>query len=906
MLRTALTMMLTGACLMSATAQEAKRYPIPTDNFRHEQGFCYTVSMDFGEEGDKFSNNSSQLMVFEDGKQLGPPQALHRDIREKGEGRYSHWTREGLYMSASDNTDPRTNGRTYEVASSNPHSTLGGPEALDSTEHEHVEKITSSSAEYAIEMGGTLDMENTLTVASGNYRIGFQPNIQLTIENTGGTPVVNPRLVINDRGNWYTFESMLEEFTRGATTDQDKVYLIWENMRQNLYHESPLFADSVPHDPVRLMNIFGLNLCDDAGNAGCSLYHHGGFPGSRNRALYGHVQCEALVDPDAEFGFQFMDIDMDCFYLDRENELPLDGDVIAQDHDLARRELNYGPEVSAFKASDAPAALFGPDDRYAHPTLRGHEIAYTLRPGERAEFRWDNIGKVASSEPARKHLPKYFGNSKLVFEPRLTVDRVEADAESVTDIVQVGDVIGGATDRGQIVYRVATPWLICGATVRATFEGADPTDIYAIALSRDGEHWERLWDSDGAAQYTAEVPLDEHLDLYNSPAEYEYYVRIDLNSAEEGSARLLALEIETDVMAAPQSLPRLSLGENRVVYTDATEGPREMRLTHQWRETDAVTPLDPPAARYPEAGAEVSDSILTYEWEPVEGARKYHLQVSRRPDFAWPYRTSLDVIIPHTQWRVPFTGIYSPGVTYYWRLRTQDGYQAWGDWSAPRTFTWRGPRVPVNVRLAMDGARGTLSWEPNPREGAEPVRYAVFGSDEKGFTANRESHNSWKRGEVPGNLVGETDGTSMVVIGPDAAGPNTNRAFYRVVAIDANGTESANSDSAEAPHPLIVTAPVTEATLGEEYRYEPTSIRSLGDVHARRENPDDSGYTYKFWDIEELAWELAEGPDWLTIDSETGALTGTPPAPGEFEVTVAVSNQFDDRAEQTFELAVAE
>jgi hypothetical protein len=144
------TAMLMGAWMMSASADEPKRYPIPADNFRHETGFSYTVSMDFGEEGDKFTGNASQLMLFEDGKQLGPPHALHADIREKGEGRYSHWTREGLYMSASDNSDPRTNGRIYEVASTHPHSALGGMAELPSTEHEHVEQVSAPRAEYAI------------------------------------------------------------------------------------------------------------------------------------------------------------------------------------------------------------------------------------------------------------------------------------------------------------------------------------------------------------------------------------------------------------------------------------------------------------------------------------------------------------------------------------------------------------------------------------------------------------------------------------------------------------------------------------------------------------------------------------------------------------------------------------
>lgn len=896
--------LLTGAILMGAEAQELERYPIPTENIRHEIGFCYIARMDFGEEGDKFTDNSSGLLLFEDGVPLGPARALHAHIREQGEGRYSHWTRETLYMSASDNSDPRTNGRTYEVASTNPDSTLGGGRALPSIEREHVEEIAGARAEYAIEMGGTLDMENTLTISHANYVVAFQPNIQLTIENVGDTPVVNPRIVINDRGNWYTFDSLLDEYTHGAEADQDKVYLIWQNMRMNLYHASPLYHDAVKHDPVRLMNIFGMNLCDDAGYVGASLYHHGGFPGSRNRHLYGHVQCEALVDPDAEFGFQFMDIDMNCFYLDRENELPLDGDVIAQDHDLARRELNYGPEVQKFTPSDSAAALFGPDDTYSYPTLRGHEMAYTLRPGERAEFRWDNIGKVASSEPSRRYLPNYFGNSKFVFEPRLTPARITEDAEAAVDITQAADGIAGASANGEIVYRLATPWLICGATVTATFEGAEPTDSFAIALSLDGERWEELWRAEGAAQYPVEVALDEHLDLYNSPAKYDYLVRISLESAREGSARLRSLALETDVLAAPQSLPRLSLGTNRVVYTDETEGPRQVRVTHQWRETGAVTPPEPPVALEPADGARVAQTILEYAWEPVEGAQRYHLQVARRPDFAWPYRTSLDVIIPTATWVVPVAGIYSPGVTYYWRLRARDGLGAWGEWSEARTFTWHGPRVPVNVRLDIEGQIGTLHWEPNPREGAQPVRYAVFGSDEKGFSANREPHTSWQRGEVPGNLVGETDGTSMVVLGPDAEGPNTNCVFYRVVAIDANGTESANSDFAEAPHPFFVSAPVTEAQVGEEYRYEAQSTRSLGDVHRRREQPTDRGYTYRFWDIEENAFELVEGPEWLSIDAESGLLSGTPPEAGTFRVGIAVTNQFEGRAEQAFELTV--
>lgn len=56
----------------------------------------------------------STLTVYENGKPLGPPHAPFNDIRQQGKGRFNHWENI-IFFSASDNSDPRTNGRTYEV-----------------------------------------------------------------------------------------------------------------------------------------------------------------------------------------------------------------------------------------------------------------------------------------------------------------------------------------------------------------------------------------------------------------------------------------------------------------------------------------------------------------------------------------------------------------------------------------------------------------------------------------------------------------------------------------------------------------------------------------------------------------------------------------------------------------------
>ena len=54
------------------------------------------------------------LTLYENERRLGPGAIAHDDIRRNGSGRYSHWG-DTLYFSASDDSDPRTNGRTYRL-----------------------------------------------------------------------------------------------------------------------------------------------------------------------------------------------------------------------------------------------------------------------------------------------------------------------------------------------------------------------------------------------------------------------------------------------------------------------------------------------------------------------------------------------------------------------------------------------------------------------------------------------------------------------------------------------------------------------------------------------------------------------------------------------------------------------
>ncbi|MEW5758308.1 MAG: DUF6541 family protein [Candidatus Omnitrophota bacterium] len=79
-----------------------------------EKNFCYIFSFHKSFGDNNSSPFSSKVMLMENGTPLKSGHSLHQDIKDKGKGRYSHWTNYVLF-SSSDNSDPRINGRSYSV-----------------------------------------------------------------------------------------------------------------------------------------------------------------------------------------------------------------------------------------------------------------------------------------------------------------------------------------------------------------------------------------------------------------------------------------------------------------------------------------------------------------------------------------------------------------------------------------------------------------------------------------------------------------------------------------------------------------------------------------------------------------------------------------------------------------------
>jgi len=828
-------------------------------------------------------------------------------------------------------------------------------------EKKHEEIITSGSHEYKIEMAGEVDGVMTrMPISYGAYYQGWQPNRFMRLENVGDTDVLNPWITVNGKRNWQTLKEIAEEATAGCTTDRDKARAIWEFQRNHRFHACTW--DTECDDAVKVYNIYGYTLCGNDANVISDLWKAAGLK-TRQGYPVGHVVAEAFYDGE----YHLLDGDEHAIYLRRDNETIASEAEIVRDHDLVKRTHTYSIGQGDNRETDEfSASLYGYEGerRGERGGQSTHTMAYTLRPGESIEWRWDHIGKqyTAGTEPPDGKWHKDGEGDLAVWGERAYdnmrngIMRYAPDLESPIyrrglasedniaavweDGVRPAIHPGKADQPAHVTWRIASAYVIAGGKIRARFHRASPEDMLRVKLSRDGKEWETIWTSVGqtALSVRQEVVFDDKLSPRGLP-QYEYFVQVEMEAKTgKGDVGINSVEFVTDVQMSLLGLPELKLGENLVRYTDETEGTRQVRITHSWVERTAWRRPGAPRPVIPADGAIVEGTLARFRWDPPDDpgsseVEDYHFQLSNRQDIRWPMSPNFDKLVSKTasrgktEWVVPYVGLLNPDTDYYWRVRAKNADGVWGPWSEVSSFRCAAPGVPINVRAIADENAGTviLAWDANP-EGRKPVIFKVYGSDEKGFTVSDAEYMvvmgrgfckdmdefnskddvpySQNTVKTPPNLITTTEENGLTVVGPELSLPNTNKAFYRVVAVDENGNESGPSDYAEFPRPFIYSRLPERVRSGQPFTHKLGVIASIGDLKCKE------GYKAAFWDREYLSFELIHATEWLKIDPQTGELSGTPgsveQAASLFDVAVRVTNSKGGVAERKFAIEVVD
>jgi hypothetical protein len=752
---------------------------------------------------------------------------------------------------------------------------------------QYTEDITTAKQEYRVTHGGTMDGTNCRSPIGGGFGVWEQPwesNRAVRLENLGETDVINPWLS-NGRNDFRTLKEMVAGAFRPGMTDREKAIALWQLQTTHRFHAST--TDAEVNDPVKVFNVYGYTTCGDDSVCLAGLWRTAGFQ-VRPARVVGH--CITQVHYDGRWNL--LDGDMGPFYLLRDNLTIASEQDLVRDHDLLKRSHTHGIlDTDSRAAAEWAAAMFVYEGKAGgnRNSARDTTMNMVLRPNEALVWRWGHRvplkyhGRADIKVWGRKAADRVC-NGLWEYRPDFTRESWRKGAETVTNVrAQDGGLVAEAGKTGVLVWKMRSPYVFVGG--RLEVEGVRAK----VSLSWDGTAWQ-------------EVGKDlDALFPPKGPARYEYRLKCELP---EGG-RLKRLAIINDLQMAPLALPGMVVGVNRFTYTDQSTGSRRVRITHEWVERSLSRPPGaPPAPVFPAEGGRTDGTDLLFRWRAPQAAEEdsiadYHFELSERADLAWPLSSNFSKLVSKTadrgqpRYRVPYSGLLTPGRMYYWRVRARNGKGVWGPWSKTWSFTPDGPAQPVEVTLEpAKGAEGKvmLRWKPNA-VGRKPVKYRVYGSDEKGFSVSDQQYqrNVGQSKDVPArasaNFVAETSNTELVVLGAGVDLPNANKAFYRVVAVDDQGKRSGPSDYAASPRPFISSKPPNTARVGREFRYRVSSIRSLGDLRLRIVEGKEVA---SFWDIEKPRFVLVRGPAWLRME-KTGVLRGVPDAAGTATVVVKVT-----------------
>jgi hypothetical protein len=601
------------------------------------------------------------------------------------------------------------------------------PYQLPSVPRAYQQTISRSALEFQIEVGGTLDEFNTASYPNTNIGYTrleslFQPNQYLLLENLGTTNVVNPRIVVNERRDWSSVESIFSSIFQPGMTDAEKATAIFYHTadpqvqtHDNNSRVGPEFPEdyfypslgtfSALANPVQASNSYYSSGCSPAAANLVILARQAGFdarvvwlsPEDRYRT---HSVAEVFYDG----GWHVFDPDSRAYFLERDNVTVASYQSLHEDPGLFDRthlggfaSIGLAKDFGAEYEQYSPGRVMPVDSDW----IDGMDM--TLRPGERFVWRWDDDGKFRWGDNPRNRgfKPQQLANGKMIYQPHLDDSVRGRDATAQSNLRSVFSVGSGevvllpevAGTTSSLIYQITSPYPIVGGLVGGEFLRASSRDIIQLFVSKDGEDWTRLWTAAETGTFDDFVSLDRALRAGPSEPIHDYFVKVELQGrAHTTDAVINDLYFETDVQMLQSSLPSLSVGNNTVVYTDEGQGSSHVRLIYGWQESSATRIPIPPL----EGEFRKGTAAMMLQWSAAidpdgDAIDDYHIQVSMDEAMRFPVSPNFDRFLfsDATQWQIP-DGWLKPGSQYFWRVRAQDEWGAWSDWSQVWDFRTRG------------------------------------------------------------------------------------------------------------------------------------------------------------------------------------------------------------------------
>ncbi len=369
-----------------AAVREFREVVEPQAIYEAEQG-AYKVKLRLLGE-DWMRLDGVNYILMEDGVPLKYLESTSLDTVQNGKGLYGFAAGKELIFSPSDNSDPRKNNREYEVVWN--------------------EKVVSSTA--------MVNAKKTFSIFSVNVPSDLEVvPYRLSWKNLDNQVTVTPRLKHKGGPSLDSFQGMLESVVSEEMSDEEKIIALWNFVVKWRYHYYPSEENGhEPHDPVKLINVYGYGYCDDSASVLSLLARALGFM-SRTYGLDGHVVSEIYYDG----AWHMFDPDMEVFYRGPE------GNVASVEYLEINSDLVlFGPELAVDTPRAYVANLYSTagnnfiltPDKLISDILKYnkvHEIDWFLSPDDEVDFFF--IGNSAyRTDYIHKPLPPIVGTGRVV------------------------------------------------------------------------------------------------------------------------------------------------------------------------------------------------------------------------------------------------------------------------------------------------------------------------------------------------------------------------------------------------------------------------------------------------------------------------------------------------------------
>lgn len=440
-----------------------------------------------------------------------------------------------IIFSTSDNTDPKENGRRYSLR------------AIFVAEfHRRVIKVKGGHEKIV------LDLPTDIAVVPW----------RLMIKNSGDRRV---RVNLRDKGlpDLSSVKAMVESVVSFDMSDEEKAIALWEFLKDNRYHYYPSQEDHEPHDPVRLVNVYGYGFCDDASVAFMVLCEEADLL-ARSVGLTGHVVAEVYYDG----GWHMFDVDHEIYYVSDNGKI-LSVDELSKDPGPIKK-TKYDP---VGYPTDALSQLYvtidnnyygNSSDKFDMTPLKQHRVEYVLNSEDEAEFSYIANRSVHSRSYPKEAMPPVVGNGTLVRKHMITRNDLSA---------------GGAYD-----FREEWPYVMLDSSVEIDKDTGQAYQLYAYL-------WEGVWfnvHAEDGGNHAKTFRLSKYLQK-KFLATYSIALSMRGFPKDLSDDWVLPLTMKTDFQFASKSLPYVSPGHNEFEITlqdpvclDCKDFAGDVEVTLEW------------------------------------------------------------------------------------------------------------------------------------------------------------------------------------------------------------------------------------------------------------------------------------------------------------------------------------